>query len=118
MENIDPIDGPDKLRAEIQEYQVDEDITLFESDLEYVEYWSKVKNITEGLSGWNKYEILPLFAVGLGSKFNSNSDVERKFSEMNIVHQNKQRNCLAQDTLNSILDIRSGVECKKIEKVV
>ena len=76
----------------VKEYQVDEDIYLFDSDLGYVEYWNKVGSLSEGAAGWSKYEILPLFAVSLAAKFNSNSDVERKFSEMNTVHQNKSIN--------------------------
>ena len=32
---------------------------------------------------------------------------------MNLIHQNRQRNCMTQDTLDAHLHIRSGVECDK-----
>ena len=68
-------------------------------------------NINIG-DGWKKYEVLPHFALALGTKFNSNSEVERGFSLMNYIHQNKQRNCLSQDSLNCTLHIKSAVDSK------
>ena len=49
----------------------------------------------------------------MGTKHNATGDVEREFSVMNLIHQNKQRNKMSQDSLNSHLHIRSGVESKE-----
>ena len=52
-------------------------------------------------------------ALSMGTKNFSTSYVERGFSHMNLIHQNRQRNCMTQDTLDAHLHIRSGVECDK-----
>ena len=109
--NIDPLDGMDVIKKEIKSYVVDEDIKMFEENLSYEDYWQQVSNLTIG-DGWRKYEVLPFFAIAMGSKFNSNSEVERSFSLMNYIHQNKNRNCLSQDSLNNILIIKSAVDSK------
>ena len=109
--NIDPHDGIDLVQKEIKSYVVDEDIKMFDENLGYEDYWQQVSNLTIG-EGWKKYEILPFFAFAMGSKFNSNSEVERSFSVMNYIHQNKNRNCLSQDSLNNILIIKSAVDSK------
>ena len=109
--NIDPTDGMDMIEKEIRTYVTDEDIKTFEENLDFEEYWSQVSKITVG-DGWKKYEILPHFAMAMGTKFNSNSEVERSFSIMNYIHQNKHRNCLSQDSLNNILHIKSAVDSK------
>ena len=49
----------------------------------------------------------------MGTKNSSTSDVETGFSHMNLIHQNRQRNCMTQDTLDAHLHIRSGVESDK-----
>ena len=64
-----------------------------------------------------RYEILPRFALGLGTKHDATGDVERGFSTMNLIHQNKQRNTMEQDTLNAHLLIRAGVEAKEVTKL-
>ena len=64
---------------------------------------------------WKRYEVLPQFAIALSVIVNSNSEVKRAFL-MNNIHQNKQRNCLSQESLNSHLHIKSGVECKSVRR--
>ena len=54
--------------------------------------------------------------MALSVVFNSNSEVERQFSLMNNVHQNKQRNCLSQESLNAILHVKSGVESSLVRR--
>ena len=49
----------------------------------------------------------------MGTKNSATGDVERGFSSMNLIHQNKQRNCMHQDTLYAHLHIRSAVECEE-----
>ena len=100
--------------AEIDRYQLDDDVSLFDNHLTYEEYWKKVGELTEGSADWRRYEILPLFALALGVKFNSNSEVERSFSRMNNIHQNRQRNNLSHDCLDHILHIQSAVEGKSL----
>ena len=119
VRNID-IDGMDRINTEIEEYVTDEDVKEIDKSLPFGEYWRKVGSLTDG--SWKRYNILPAFANALSVIFYSNSEVERTFSIMNNIHQNKQRNCLAQNTLNATLHIRSGVEsslvredCKKCE---
>ena len=112
VDNIDAVDGVDKIKSEIDRYVFDDEVKMFEKDMDYEEFWLKVSELTEGSAGWTKYEILPNFALGLSAKFNSNSEVERSFSVMNNLHSNKQRNSLSHDALNYILHIRSNVESK------
>ena len=104
----------DTVRTEIDEYVVDEDVKEIDKSLKFEDYWKEVGNLTDG--GWKRFNILPSFAVALSVLFSSNSEVERHFSLMNNIHQNKQRNCLSQETLNAILHIRSGVESSLVRK--
>lgn len=107
IDNVNRFGGMDKVRGEIDEYIVDDDIiSLTTSD--YEKYWIDVGNLTEG--AWPKYEILPRFALAMGTKNSSTSDVERGFSTLNLIHQNRQRNRMSQETLDAHLHIRSGVE--------
>jgi len=114
--NIDPTDGMDKVMAEIDRYQLDDDVSLFDIHLTYEEYRKKVGELTEGSADWRRYEILPLFTLALGVKFNSNGEVERSFSRMNNIHQNRQRNTLSHDCLDHILHIQSAVEGKSLRE--
>ena len=77
----------------------------------------KVGNITDGAAGWLRYEILPRFALALGTKHDATGDVERGFSTMNLIHQNKQRNSMEQESLNAHLHIKAGVEAKEVTKI-
>ena len=116
VNNIDPINGHDKLTKEIAAYQTDRDIKEFDLELlNFESYWLKVSKLTDGVD-WQRYEVLPYFALGLSVKFNSNSEVERQFSLMNNIHQNRQRNCLSQESLNSYLHIKSGAGGIEIRK--
>ena len=108
VRNID-INGLDEIDKEIEQYCYDDDVGHFEDDLSYEDYWKKVSSLTEG-ENWKRYDILPIFALALGVTNFSNSEVERQFSMMNYVHQNKQRNSMRHDMLDSYLHIRSGVE--------
>ena len=108
------IDSMDKLRREIDEYVEDEDVKQIDKSSGYECYWKEVASLKDG--GWSRYEILPSFANAMSTLYISNSEVERWFSLMNVVHQNKSRNCISQETLNSILHIKSGVENKQIRK--
>ena len=111
--NIDNVDGIDKINSEIERYVCDEDIKLFDSNMEYVEYWTKVGDLMEGGTDWTRYEVLPKFSIVMVVKFISNSEVERTFSVMNNIHSNKSRNGLTQDTLNSCRHIKSAIESQK-----
>lgn len=112
VSNINSVDGMDMITGEIETYVCDEDIKVFDRDMEYVDYWTKVGSLTDG-KDWRRYEILPKFAIAMSVKFISNSEVERTFSLMNNIHSNKSRNELSQDSLNSCLHIKSAVESKK-----
>ena len=116
VDNIDSIDGQNKIQSEIDKYQVDEDIKMFDDNMEYTEFWIKVSKLTQGADGWEKYEVLPFFALALGCRYSSNSEVERSFSLMNYIYQNKNRNPLSQDSLNNILHIMSKLECSTMRK--
>lgn len=111
VDNIDAVDGADTIRREIDRYITDEDIKEFDK-LSYEDYWLKVASITDGSENWPRYVVLPFFSLGIGTKFNSNSEVERKFSLMNNIHQDKHKNRMLHDTLNSHLHIKTGVESK------
>ena len=87
---------------------MDEDVKEINKGLKYEDYWSKVDFLMDGT--WKRFNILPSFAIALSVIFCSNSEVEKGFSVMNNIHQNKQRNCLSQQTLNATLHIRYGVE--------
>ena len=47
-------------------------------------YWHAVAGLKDGV--WARYEVLPQFAFAIGAKFNDTSGVERKFSDMNLIH--------------------------------
>ena len=111
INGLDAVNGLNKIVSEIDAYQVDEDIKAFDISLKYEEFWRKVGELKDG--DWDRYEILPFFAIAVGVKFISNSEVERSFSLMNNIHSNKQRNFLSQHSLNSCLHIKSKVESKE-----
>ena len=110
VENIET-HSMDKLNKEIEEYVKDDDVKMLDKQISFEEYWKNVGSIMDG--DWKRFEILPSFANAMGVILCSNSEVERWFSVMNNIHQNKQRNCLSQNTLDSMLHIRSGVESNK-----
>ena len=81
------------------------EITSFEA------YWQAIGKMKDGI--WPRYEVLPRFAFSMGAKFNDTSTVERKFSEMNFIHQNKQRNRMSQEMLDAHMHISHAVESKE-----
>ena len=56
LNNIRPHDGFDKLRKEVELYQVDEEVRKIDPNLSYNNYWMKVEEITEGSEEWVVYE--------------------------------------------------------------
>ena len=114
IDNIEPFGGMDKVKSEIDQYVTDDDVRdMDESNVGFEQFWEDVGELTDGGGGWIRYEVLPRFALAMGTKHNATGDVERAFSIMNLIHQDKQRNRMSQDTLNSHLHIRSGVESKE-----
>ena len=82
--------------------------------MDYEKYWLSVGEISDNSDGkWKRYEVLPRFALAMGTKYDANGDVERQFSVMNSIHQNVQRNRMSQETLDALLHIRSGIESKE-----
>ena len=77
VNNIECVEGQDKLDQEIENYSTDEEVKEF-VNLEFEDYWLAVSNLKEG--GWKKYYILPRFALASATLFNSNSEWERAFS--------------------------------------
>ena len=113
IDNIQPVDGLDRVSLEIKRYITDDDVKELEKE-NFEEFWKGVSELTDG--SWCRYEILPRFALALGTKHDATGDVERGFSTMNIIHQNKQRNCMEQETLNAHMHIKTGVEGQEIVK--
>ena len=113
LRNIEKFGGMDKVKCEIDQYVTDHNVTDIEKDKGFEFFWENVAELTDGAGGWVRYEVLPRFALAMGTKHNATGDVEREFSVMNLIHQNKQRNRMLQDSLNSHLHIRSGVESKE-----
>ena len=111
VENIRPGDGLDKLKEEVEIYNLDEDIK-FEPKEGFDEYWGKVAEIEEG-EGWNVFEVLPRFARALGTQFNSNSEVERGFSVQSDVHRNPKRSQMSHNTLDCQMQVKYGIESKE-----
>lgn len=73
-----------------------------------VEFWNEVTNYKDA-AGNNPFEDLSSLAISLLSLPHSNADIERVFSQMNIV-KTKLRNRLSVKTLNAILYIRFGLK--------
>ena len=110
VDNIKFVGGRDKVMEEIDAYTVDEEVAELEQT-SFEAYWQAVAKLKDGI--WPRYEVLPGFAYAMGAKFNDTSTVERKFSDMNFIHQNKQRNRMSQEMLDAHLQIKHGVECKE-----
>ena len=113
IENIQPIDGLDIVKLEIKRFITDDDVMELKKD-NFEKFWKDVSELKDGAADWPRYEILPRLALALGTKHDATGDVERSFSTMNIIHQNKQRNSMEQDTLNAHMHIKTGVEGKEI----
>ena len=107
LKAIRPMDCFDKLKSEVQAYQIDPEIAKFPKTLSYNSFWLKVGNITEGK--WRVYEILPRLALVLGTPFNSGAEMERGFSVQSNFHKDPKRNRMHHETLDSHMQIRYGV---------
>ena len=123
VDSIQFVDGKDMIRKEIEKYVTDKDVMEINKDEGLERFWTNVKNVTDGSEEWPRYQVLPRFVLCMATKYDSNSEVERTFSFMNLIHQNKQRNRMSQDTLNAHLHIASGIEsaqnksnCEKCDK--
>ena len=110
VDNIMFHGGVDQVKDEIDKYTEDEEVGELHCS-SYQDYWHAVADLKDGT--WPRYEVLPRFAFSMGTKFNDTSSVERKFSEMNFIHQNKQRNSMSQAMLDAHLHVRHGVESKE-----
>ena len=116
VDNIEPFGGMDSIKEEIDRYVVDDDVKEIEKGHGFEQFWSDVQDITDGEARWQRFPILPRFAFAMAVKHNDTSDVERQFSVMNNIFQDKQRNAMSQDMLDSNLHVRSGVESKQNKK--
>lgn len=72
------------------------------------DFWNEVSKYCDCCNE-NPFRELSEFALNLLSLLYSNADVERVFSQMNLV-KNKLRNRMSADTVNAILDIRYGLK--------
>ena len=113
VDNIQFQGGIDQIKKEIEQYCLDEDVGELEES-SYEDYWHAVAGLKDGV--WARYEVLPQFAFAIGAKFNDTSGVERKFSDMNLIHQSKQRNQMSQEMLDTHLHVKHGVESKENRK--
>ena len=77
VKNIDFFSGMDKLESELEIYNNDDELNELDGGA-FEDYWNAVAEVEDG--GWKKYEILPRFAKGMATLFNSNSECERWFS--------------------------------------
>ena len=111
LKAIRPMDCFDKLKSEVEAYQIDPEIAKLPKTLSYNNFWLEVGNIKEGK--WNVYEILPRFALVLGTPFNSGAEMERGFSVQSNIHKDPKRNRMRHETLDSHMQIRFRVECKE-----
>ena len=73
-----------------------------------IDLWIEVEKYRDSV-GQNPFQEIAKFALKLLSLPHSNADIERVFSQMNLV-KNKTRNRMQFDTLNSILTIRFGLQ--------
>ena len=115
IERIDPVSGHDRLVEEAQMYCEDEEIMDINKE-KYSEYWEEVKELKDGSAEWQRYKVLPRFALALGTLLNSNSPGERMFSIQSSIGNNKAKNRLKQDSLDAMLQVREGIESKKARK--
>ena len=111
VENIQPVEGLDRIKEEIDNYVLDDEVSM--SGYSFEDFWSQVSLLTEGDNHWEKYTILPRFVLSLGTTFNSNSETERAFSVETDIHCDPKRNQMSQETFDSHMQVHYGVEDKK-----
>ena len=59
---------------------------------------------------WPKYDILAIFALAMGTFFNSNSEVERVFSVKTDIYRNLEKNRTRQEMFDTRMQIRFRAE--------
>ena len=91
--------------------RLDDNIENINKKQSYNSYWGEVAALTEGDDNWSVYEVLPRLARGLGTHFNSGSEMERAFSRQSDIHRDPKRNGMTHETLDSHMQIRYGIEC-------
>ena len=84
--------GFDQLKQEVELYQLDDNIEDINKKQSYNSYWGEVAALTEADDNWSVYEVLPRLARGLGTHFNSGSEMERAFSRQSDIHRDPKRN--------------------------
>ena len=63
-------------KSEIDRYVTDDDIKdEIDKDCGFEQFWEDVGNLTEGGAGWLRYEVLPRFALAMGTKHSATGDV-------------------------------------------
>ena len=106
VENI-AHDGGDIIVNEIDVYSTDEEVKAI-ATTSYTDYWYEVSQLKSG--EWSKYDILPRFALAMGTFFNSNSEVERGFSVETDLSRDPKKNRMSQELLEAHMQIHYGVE--------
>ena len=112
VDRIDVVSGQDRIEEEALRYCEDDDIMDIRKE-KYSEYWEGVRDMKDGSADWQRYKVLPRFALAMGTLLNSNSPGERMFSIQSSIGNNKAKNRLKQDTLDAMLQIREGIESKR-----
>ncbi|CAG4997779.1 unnamed protein product [Parnassius apollo] len=82
--------------------------TDWENKCSTVEFWSEVHEYKDSADN-NPFSELASLTISILSLPHSNAEIERVFSQMNIV-KTKLRNRMSLHTLNSILHIRYGLK--------
>ena len=113
VDSIQFAGGIDAIKEEITKYCTDTEVKDLDKDVDYETFWKNVQEIKEGSNGWNRYDILPRFALCMATRYDANAEVERSFSIMNLIHQQSQRNRMKVETLNAHLHIKAAVESKE-----
>lgn len=83
-------------------------VLLWNETTDVVQFWVEVNNYTDA-SGENPLKELSELALTTLSLPFSNAEVERVFSQMNLI-KNKTRNKMGTELLTSLLQIRSGLK--------
>ena len=118
INNIEPGDGMDKVKEEVETYQLDDDQQMLDLNkkLGFDQYWEKVSKITEGEGEWPVYPTLSRLARSLGTAFNSGSEQERGFSRQADIHRDPKKNRMLHTRLDNHMQIKYGMETKEIVK--
>lgn len=82
--------------------------------MEPIDFWAKVGNYTDA-SGERTFSNLAAYALKILCLPISNADVERVFSQVNLL-KNDLRNRMSQELLSALLYIRSSLRCYEGEE--